>query len=406
MRFRGSGDPVLYLSNPDGMSREVRRGLLDDLAKLNEQHYAEFADPEIATRIAQYEMAYKMQASVPELTDFSNETAETLAMYGPDVKRQGSLRLQLPDGAAARRARRALRAVLSRRLGSSPQPHHAVQDPVPRHRSADAPRWSRISSSAACSTTRWSSGAANLAARRSCRATSTTRKNWGRDHHPYAFTIWMAGGGIKPGISYGETDEFGFNVVQDPVHVHDFQATVLHLLGIDHERLTYPLPRPAIPPHGCARQSGAGDPGVGGDAPSSALTFFQFACHISGAVQDARNAQRLRAELEDDQIPGPHCVKPHHGVSTQIGASMSMPGCLASSAQVCMKSLSRRSAAEGLSSATNFQMSHRSERASSLRTNPLIPQPAELATAPSALPSTHRPQQVREHDQPGPSRPA
>jgi len=238
VRFRGSGDPVLYLSNPEGMSREVRRGLLDNLAQLNEQHYAEFADPEIATRIAQYEMAYKMQASVPELTDFSKESPEVLASYGPDVKRQGSY---------------AYNCLMARRLVE-----RGVRFVQLFHAGWDHHRNLTTQFKIQCQDTDGPSAAlvADLKQRGLLEDTLVIWggefgrtpflqgdindvKNWGRDHHPYAFTMWMAGAGIKPGMSYGETDDFAFNVVRDPVQVHDFQATVLHLLGIDHERLTY-----------------------------------------------------------------------------------------------------------------------------------------------------------------------
>ena len=238
VRFRGSGDPVLYLSNPDGMSREVRRGLLDDLAKLNEQHYAEFGDPEIPTRIAQYEMAYKMQASVPELTDFSQESAETLASYGPDVQRQGSF---------------AYNCLMARRLIE-----RGVRFVQCFHAGWDHHRNLTTQFKIQCTDTDQPSAALvkDLKQRGLLEDTLVIwggefgrtpflqgdiadTKSWGRDHHPYAFTIWMAGGGTKPGISHGESDDFGFNVVKDPVHVHDFQATVLNQLGIDHEKLTY-----------------------------------------------------------------------------------------------------------------------------------------------------------------------
>ena len=238
VRFRGSGDPVLYLSNPDGMSREVRRGLLDDLAKLNEEHYAEFADPEIATRISQYEMAYKMQASVPELIDFAQESPETLEMYGPDVKRQGSFAYNCLM--ARRLVERGVRFVQCLHAGWDHHNNLSTQFQI-QCRDTDQPSAALVKDlkqrgllddtlviwGGEFGRTPFIQGDIN------------DTKRWGRDHHPYAFTLWMAGGGVKPGISYGESDEFAFNVAKDPVHVHDFQATVLHLLGIDHERLTF-----------------------------------------------------------------------------------------------------------------------------------------------------------------------
>jgi len=238
VRFRGSGDPVLYLSNPEGMSREVRRGLLDDLASLNEQHYAEFADPEIATRIAQYEMAYKMQASVPELTDFSKEPREVLEMYGPDVQRQGSYAYNCLM--ARRLVERGVRFVQLFHAGWDHHSNLTTQFKI-QCQDTDAPSAALIRDlkqrgllddtlviwGGEFGRTPFLQGDIN------------DKKKWGRDHHPYAFTIWMAGAGIKAGTSYGETDDFAYNVVRDAVHVHDFQATVLHLLGIDHERLTF-----------------------------------------------------------------------------------------------------------------------------------------------------------------------
>jgi hypothetical protein len=238
VRFRGSGDPVLYLSNPDGMSREVRRGLLDDLAKLNEQHYAEFADPEIATRIAQYEMAYKMQASVPELTDFSKESPETLAMYGPDVKRQGSYAYNCLM--ARRLVERGVRFVQCFHAGWDHHRNLTTQFKI-QCQDTDAPSAALIKDLQQRgllddTLVIWGG---EFGRTPFLQGDIEDVKNWGRDHHPYAFTIWMAGAGIKPGMTLGETDDFAFNVVKDPVHVHDFQATVLHLLGIDHERLTF-----------------------------------------------------------------------------------------------------------------------------------------------------------------------
>lgn len=238
VRFRGGGDPVLYLSNPDGMSRTVRRGLLDDLAQLNEKHHAEFADPEITTRINQYEMAYKMQASVPELTDFSKESPETLAMYGPDVQRPGSYAYNCLM--ARRLVERGVRFVQCFHAGWDHHRNLTTQFPIQCH-DTDGPSAALIRDlkqrgllddtlviwGGEFGRTPYLQGDINDV------------KNWGRDHHPYAFTLWMAGAGVKPGFQYGETDELGFNVTRNPVEVHDFQATVLHLLGLDHERLTF-----------------------------------------------------------------------------------------------------------------------------------------------------------------------
>ena len=238
VKFRASGDPVLYLSNPPGVSRSVRRGMLDALAALNQKRFDQFGDPEIMTRIAQYEMSYKMQASVPELTDFSNEEKHVLEMYGPDVKRKGSFAYNCLM--ARRLAERGVRFI---------QLMHAGWD---QHRNLNSQL--KIQ----CFDTDCPSAALvkDLDQRGLLEETIVIwggefgrtpflqgkiadKPRWGRDHHPYAFTIWMAGGGIKPGMTYGASDDFAFNVATDPVHVHDLQATILHLLGLDHEQLTY-----------------------------------------------------------------------------------------------------------------------------------------------------------------------
>ncbi len=238
VQFRGAADPVLYLSNPQGMSREVRRGMLDDLAQLNEINLQRFGDPEIETRIAQYEMGYRMQASVPELTDLSQEPKHVIDMYGPQAREPGTY---------------AYNCLMARRLVERGtrfvQIMHAGWD---QHSSLTTELYTQ------CKDTDQPSAALvqDLKQRGLLEDTlviwggefgrtpflqgdMSNRARWGRDHHPYAFTLWMAGGGVKPGISYGSSDDLGINVAENPVHVHDFQATVMHLLGIDHERLTY-----------------------------------------------------------------------------------------------------------------------------------------------------------------------
>jgi hypothetical protein len=238
VRIRSSGDPVLYLSNPSGMSREIRRGMLDDLAKLNEMKLAEHGDPEIATRIAQYEMAYRMQASVPELSDLSTEPKEVLEMYGPDVLRPGSF-----AGNCLRARRLAEKGVRYVQLMHAGWDHHRnlntqfkIQCQDTDQPSAALVKDLKMRGLLEDTLVVWGGefgrtvfGQGKL----------EDKAQLGRDHHPYAFTIWMAGGGIKPGISYGASDDFCYNVAESPVHVHDFQATLLHLLGIDHEKLTF-----------------------------------------------------------------------------------------------------------------------------------------------------------------------
>jgi hypothetical protein len=238
VKFRGSGEPVLYLNNPEGVSREVRRGQLDDLSALNELKLRDFGDPEIATRIAQYEMAYKMQTSVPELTDLSKEPKEVLESYGPSAQQQGTFAYNCLM--ARRLAERGVRFVQLMHAGwdqhgslttelytqckDTDQPAAALVNDLDRLGLLDE---TLVIWGGEFGRTPFLQG--NIA----------DRPKWGRDHHPYAFTIWMAGGGVKPGLTYGASDEFGMNVVENPVHVHDFQATILHLLGIDHERLTF-----------------------------------------------------------------------------------------------------------------------------------------------------------------------
>lgn len=238
VKFRGSGDPVLYLSNPDGMSREVRRVLLDHLAKMNELTLKEFGDPEIATRIAQYEMAYRMQASVPELTDFSKEPQHVLDMYGPDVKRPGSFAYNCLM--ARRLAERGVRFIQLMHAGWDQHRNLNTQLKI-QCRDTDAPSAALVEDLKQRgllddTLVIWGG---EFGRTPFLQGKIEDVKQWGRDHHPYAFTIWLAGGGIKPGITYGKSDEFGHNVARNPVHVHDFQATILHLLGIDHEKLTY-----------------------------------------------------------------------------------------------------------------------------------------------------------------------
>ncbi|MCE9607671.1 MAG: DUF1501 domain-containing protein [Planctomycetia bacterium] len=238
VKFRGNGDPVLYLSNPEGMSRSVRRKMLDGLAEMNQLQLREYGDPEIATRIAQYEMAYRMQASVPELTDFSDEPQHILDMYGPDVLKQGSYAYNCLM--ARRLAERGVRFVQLMHAGWDQHRNLTTQLKI-QCTDVDAPSAALVKDlkqRGLLDDTLVIYGG-EFGRTPFLQGKIEETKQWGRDHHPYAFTAWMAGGGIKPGISYGASDEFGFNAVEINVHVHDFQATVLHLLGLDHTRLTY-----------------------------------------------------------------------------------------------------------------------------------------------------------------------
>ncbi len=238
VKFRGGGDLVLYLSNPPGMTREIRRDLLDGLTKMNALKQQAVGDPEIATRIAQYEMAYRMQTSVPALTDLSTESKSTLEMYGPDVARPGSFAYNCLM--ARRLAEGGVRFVQLMHSGWD-QHQNLPTQLIEQCRDTDQPSAALIKDlkqrgllddtlviwGGEFGRTPFGQGDIN------------NQKKHGRDHHPYCFSIWMAGGGIKPAYSHGQTDEYGYNIIKDKVHVHDLQATILHALGIEHERLTY-----------------------------------------------------------------------------------------------------------------------------------------------------------------------
>lgn len=235
VKFRSQGDPVLYLNDPAGGSDTNRRTMLDRLSKLNQLREKEIGDPEITSRIAQYEMAYRMQTSVPELADISNESASTFKLYGDDVKEPGS---------------HAANCLLARRLAE-----RGVRFIQIFHRGWD--HHSNVQKHLPTLTKQTDQGSAALIADLKQRGmldetlviwggefgrtvySQGNPKAFGRDHHPRCFSIWMAGGGIKPGISYGQTDDYCYNITENPVHVHDFHATILHCLGINHERLTY-----------------------------------------------------------------------------------------------------------------------------------------------------------------------
>jgi len=237
VRFRNANEPVLYLSDPAGLPRSLRRGMLDGLAELNTAKQAEVGDPEIATRIRQYEMAYRMQSSVPELADLSGESAETFELYGPDSRRPGSYAANCI--LARRLAERGVRFI---QLFHPDWDHHSRLPSwcVARCRDTDQPtaalikdlkRRGLLEDTLVVWGGEFGRGVVGQGDWQSTEA--------GRDHHPRCFTMWMAGAGVKPGYTHGETDDFSYNVARDPVHVHDLHATILHLLGIDHTRLTY-----------------------------------------------------------------------------------------------------------------------------------------------------------------------
>lgn len=236
VQFSSGDSPVLYLNNPDGMNKTDRRLMLDKLAELNEASYKEFGDPEINTRIQQYEMAYRMQTAVPEITDMSKEPESIIKLYGPDCLVPGTF---------------AANCLLARKLSEN-----GVRFVQLYHQGWDAHGNLPNEIKGQCQDVDQSSAAliTDLKQRGLLDETLViwggefgrtnycqgllTRDNYGRDHHPRCFTVWMAGGGIKPGV-YGETDDFGYNIAQNPVHVHDFHATILALMGIDHEKLTF-----------------------------------------------------------------------------------------------------------------------------------------------------------------------
>lgn len=237
VKFRGQGDPVLYLSNPAGVDRSLRRQLLDDINRINEQNKQVYQDPEIDTRIAQYELAYRMQASVPELIDFSDEPKHVLEMYGPDVHRRGSYAYNAL--LSRRMLERGVRFVQTFHMGWDQHANMSGQLPG-QCRDADQPSAALVKDLKQRgmlddTLVVWGGEFGRTIY---CQG-KLSRENYGRDHHPRCFTIWLAGGGIKPGTTYGATDEFSYNIVENPVHVHDLHATILHLMGVDHERLTY-----------------------------------------------------------------------------------------------------------------------------------------------------------------------
>jgi len=237
VKLRGVGDPVLYLSDPQGIDRSARREMLDSLAGLNELQWKESGDPEIQARIAQYELAFRMQTSVPDLMDLSQETAETFALYGADSQQPGTY---------------AANCLLARRLVE-----RGVRFIQLYHRDWDHHGGLPDRMKQQCKETDQASAALILDLKRRGLLDDTlvvwggefgrtvysqgqiTESSYGRDHHPRCFSMWMAGGGIRPGFVFGETDDYSYNIVRDPVHVHDLQATILHLLGVEHTRLTY-----------------------------------------------------------------------------------------------------------------------------------------------------------------------
>jgi hypothetical protein len=234
--FRDQGDPVLYLSNPSGVSQKLRRAMLDRLGKMNRRIYEEVGDPETHTRISQYEMAFRMQSSVPELADVSGEPQHVLDLYGKDATKPGTFAGNCL--LARRMVERDVRFVQIFHRGWD---HHGGLPGAMRKQAGevDQPAWALVQDlkqrgllddtlviwGGEFGRTIYSQG-------------KLTRENYGRDHHPKCYSMWLAGGGVKRGHTHGETDEFGYNIVRDPVHVRDLNATILHLMGIDHKRFS------------------------------------------------------------------------------------------------------------------------------------------------------------------------
>ncbi|MEL0119011.1 MAG: DUF1501 domain-containing protein [Opitutae bacterium] len=239
VKLRGSGDPVLYVKNPPGVSPGDRRTMLDALSKLNRKTYDRFGDPETQSRIAQYEMAFRMQASVPDLTDLSNESKKTLEMYGPNATKPGTYahsalltrRLIERDVRVVQILHRgwdqhgSLPAQIKNQCMDVDQPTAAlIKDLKQRGLLEDT----LVVFGGEFGRTVYCQG-------------KLTRENYGRDHHPRNFCIWMAGGGVRPGITYGATDDFSYNITKDPVHLNEVNATILHLMGVDHSRFVFPF---------------------------------------------------------------------------------------------------------------------------------------------------------------------
>jgi len=236
VRFRSTGDLVPYLANPPGVTKESRRAILDSLAAMNADHLADYGDPEIDTRIAQYEMAFRMQTSVPDLVDFSNESQATLDRYGPDALVKGTFANNCL--VARRLLERGVRFVQLMHAGWDQHgnlfSHLAVQCRDTERASAALVLDLKERGLLDDTLVAWGGEFG-----RTPFGQGDPAKPTGRDHFGKAYSWWLAGGGVKAGTVYGATDDFGWNITENPVHVHDMQATIMHLCGIDHTRLTF-----------------------------------------------------------------------------------------------------------------------------------------------------------------------
>lgn len=236
VRFRNTGDPVPYLTNPPGMSPAARRALLDDIAAMNADHLADYGDPEIDTRIAQYEMAFRMQSSVPELVDFSSESQSTIDRYGPDALTKGTYANNCLI--ARRLLERGVRFVQLMHAGWD-QHSNLFTQLEEQCRDTDAPSAALVQDLKERDMLKDTLIVWGGEFGRTPFGQGNPDNPTGRDHFGKAYSWWLAGGGVKPGIVHGATDEFGWNITDKPIHVHDMQATMLHLCGIDHTRLTF-----------------------------------------------------------------------------------------------------------------------------------------------------------------------
>ena len=235
--FRSSGDPILYINNPPGVSSKIRKQSIDGLNRLNELTYQAIGDPEINTRIQQYEMAFRMQASVPELTDLATESETTFKLYGENAKKPGTFANTVLM--ARRLVERGVRFV---QIYHNNWDHHAnVNGRMPSQcKDVDQPCYAlledlKVRGMLEDTLVIWGGEFGRTIYSQG----GLTKNNYGRDHHPRCFSMWMAGGGAKGGQIYGETDDFSYNIVKDPIHIRDFHATVLHLLGFNHDSFTY-----------------------------------------------------------------------------------------------------------------------------------------------------------------------
>jgi hypothetical protein len=236
VKLRGAGDPVLYLTDPPGIDRDLRRKMLDGLAKLNEQQLEQTGDPEIATRIAQFEMAFRMQTSVPELTNLADEPQATFDLYGPESRKPGTFAANCL--LARRLIERGVRFVQLYHRGWDQ--HGGLPTNIPLQcNDIDQPQAALVRDLQQRGLLEETLIVWGGEFGRTVYGQGGLQDNYGRDHHGRCFSMWLAGGGIKPGMTYGATDDFSYNIAEKPVHVHDLNATLLHCLGVNHERLTF-----------------------------------------------------------------------------------------------------------------------------------------------------------------------